>query len=184
MIYWVNIISIIIVIIFLMTATDKILKWHSHINTIRNYRVLKDNLIKPSALLMIIAEYFICLSLFFIGANFYNLFIFLSLIIIYTTAILINLYRGNVNISCGCGSFLESSSLNYRLVIRNSLLVVLFIFIFLNNEYKINHLTFSETSVLFVLSICLILLWSIIKEFLESQKILKKILKVFHLEVN
>lgn len=166
---------------FILTASDKLLHWNKHTNVMKNYRILKDVFIIPSMMVMVLLEFFICISLFFYGANLYNLIVFLSLISAYTTAIIINLYRGNTNISCGCGSFLESSNLSYKLVLRNLSLIVLFLFIFLNAEYKITQLTFYEGSVLLILSICLILLWSIIKEFLESKKTLKKILKVYYL---
>lgn len=184
MIYLVNLISIIIVILFLLTATDKVLHWNTHINTVINYRILHNSLIKPITILMIIAEFYICVSLLFKGANYYNLFVFLSLLIVYTTAIVINLVRGNVNMSCGCGSVFESSNLNFGLVIRNSLLVLVYLFVFLNNEYTLSQLNFYDTSVLIGLSIWLVLIWAIVKEFLDGKKILEKVIKIFHLEVN
>ncbi|GIO27417.1 MauE/DoxX family redox-associated membrane protein [Ornithinibacillus bavariensis] len=184
MIYLTNILSIIIVMIFLLTATDKIIHWNTHIDTIKNYRIVKDSLIKPLTVLMIVAEYFICISLLLMRANYYNLLVFLLLIIVYTVAIVINLFRGNVNISCGCGSILESSNLNFWLVIRNAFLILVYLLVFINSEYTITQLTFYEASFTVFVSICLIMIWAIIKEFIAGKKVLDKILRVFHLGVS
>lgn len=183
MIYITITISVIITIIFALTVIDKILKWRIHISSIENYRLVPNAMHKPMLILMILSELFIVFSLIVIGAKIIVTIVFLTLLTVYTSAIGINVYRGNKNISCGCGNVLESEKLSYKLIIRNLLLMLMFAILALNNQYHISQLNLLEAITLVITAISFILITLILKEYIYSRKKLEKILKIFHMGV-
>lgn len=174
--------TILIVLVFSLTAIDKVLNWHKHIRTMKNYRIVTGAKLHLILTLMILGEIYISISLILNGATLANTATFLALISLYTIAIVINLIRGNVEMSCGCGSILESNRLTYRLVLRNFIFVAVFIVILINQEYKINQLFPLEIILMLLLSICILILGSLIKEVMNGREILNKILRVSKLE--
>lgn len=175
--------TILIILIFSLTSIDKILNWHKHIRIMNKYKIITGAKIQFILIFMILGELFISISLLFYGVSLASTIVFIALISLYTTAIVINLLRGNVEISCGCGSILESDRLTYRLVIRNLIFVVIFMTILSNKKYKINQLFPLEIILLLLLSICILVLGSIIKEVNNGREILNKILRVSKMEV-
>lgn len=97
----------------------------------------------------------------------------------YTLAIIINLLRDNRHISCGCGSILENDVLSYNLVYRNVGFIIVYIWLFMYGKGLLLEKSILEISVYFLVTICIILLFSILKEYYQSKKQLAKILKHF-----
>lgn len=104
-------------ILFFLTAIDKLKHWYNHIGNMKSYRIIHGSLIKPLLFLFLIGELFISISLVVTGITLYNSIIFYTLLFTYTSAVLINLVRGNQQISCGCGSVLDSEQLSSILII-------------------------------------------------------------------
>lgn len=174
--------TILIVLIFLLTAIDKVLNWHKHIRTMKNYRIIKGAKTHVVLILITLGEFYVSISLILNGLSLASTIVFLALLSLYTTAITINLIRGNVEIPCGCGSILESERLTYGLVWRNFIFVAVFITILINKEYQINQLLPLEIMLMLLLSICILILGSIIKEVMNGREILNKILRVSKME--
>lgn len=174
--------TILIILIFLLTAIDKLLNWNKHITSMENYKIVTGSKIHFILIIMVLGELFISISLILNGVTLVNAIVFLGLVTLYTTAIVINLMRGNVEISCGCGSILESNRLTYRLVLRNFIFATVFIYILINNDYKIQQLIPFEIMLMLLLSISILILGSIIKEIMNGREILKNLLKIIQAE--
>lgn len=119
-------IRIIIGTIFLSSAIHKLSNMTEHIVVVRQYKILPTSLIRPFSFWESLIE-LAAASLLIVG--FYvkvTGIVLIFLLFIYSSAIIINLLRSNIDISCGCGGLVGNHKLNWSLIGRN-LLITLFL---------------------------------------------------------
>ncbi|MCA0987067.1 MauE/DoxX family redox-associated membrane protein [Guptibacillus algicola] len=106
-------------LILLTSAYTKLKDMYGHEESIRNYEIIKPELVKAVGKLNVAAEFLIG-SCILVGL-FYQFSIFLSILLLggYTLAIVINLKRGRTDLSCGCGGIVGENLLSWKLVFRN-----------------------------------------------------------------
>jgi uncharacterized membrane protein YphA (DoxX/SURF4 family) len=105
--------------IFLSTAISKIKHFDDSILTIQDYKIIPNSFSKPFSVANILLEIVIG-SLLLLGIiQKFTSVIGAILVLIYTIAITINLFKGRNDFSCGCGGVLESNTISWWLVIRN-----------------------------------------------------------------
>ncbi|WP_440705767.1 MauE/DoxX family redox-associated membrane protein [Heyndrickxia oleronia] len=117
--YIVYMIQVTLAFLFITTAFDKIKNWNKHKISISQYKLLPKRFITYFLFLMVVSELMIAILFYFFSVNIFSVSLLTVIILIYTSAVFINLIRGNTEINCGCGSFLENQELNYGIVIRN-----------------------------------------------------------------
>lgn len=116
--------------IFIGTFIDKIQNFISHMGVVRSYRIVPENILRPLVYVEITLELIIGIGMILgIMVNFMNL-IAAFLLSLYAFAMIVNLIRGNYDLSCGCGGILGDSKISWKLVIRN--IVFLLVVIFMN----------------------------------------------------
>lgn len=167
-------------IMFLLTSLDKIIHWHAHLASVKEYEIIKNpTFIKFAVLSFVICELFMSLSLFFIGVTYYNTIVFFVLLFIYSVAVSINLYKGNLNISCGCGSVMDHDQLSGRLIYRNLFLMLFYLFLFIFRNVSLVNLSLFEILLTGFIAFGILVTYGIIKEVGENinltQRLLRKI---------
>lgn len=112
--------------LFLSTGISKFNNMKLHIESISNYNFFKKEWNNKLAWLDSIAELIIGFFLFFGFLQLITFSLAILLLILYIIAMSINLLKG-LNFSCGCGGITGNHNISWFLVIRN--LVLIFIFI-------------------------------------------------------
>lgn len=173
--YIIYLIQAILAFLFVATAFDKMKNWQNHHFSISQYKLLPKRLIKYFLLIIIGLELMIAFLFYFFSVNIYSIGLITVTLLIYTSAVVINLIRGNTAINCGCGSLLENKELNYGIVVRNFFIILLSFIPFLYQS----PITISFFSRLFF-SLCavnILILIAILKEvrvfIVNSKKIFK-----------
>ncbi|MED2037900.1 MauE/DoxX family redox-associated membrane protein [Bacillus wiedmannii] len=174
--------------LFISTAMTKIMHFKKHLIIVAEYKMLPNKTIKFFALIEVILE--LSCALFLLLGLFPNLSSLglLILLTFYTLGILINLMRGRKHISCGCGGFIGNHQLSWFLVLRNTILFVILLFLFQNkitlatlqeilfNGSTFSHI-FSNNAILSIfIAICFILYLSIFRLFLKLNDYTQKFL--------
>lgn len=112
-----------IALTFIASGGLKLFRPGEFVGVVRDFRVVPDALAKPFAYLLPYLE--LCVGVFLLLDVYRDVFLAVAVVLLaaFTLAIVINLFRGQVSISCGCfGS--RKTELTWRLVVRNLLLVV------------------------------------------------------------
>lgn len=161
-----------LVSILILSVIDKIKNWNKNSTKMEAYRILDKKLIKPFNLLFLVTEIYLSVNFIFMKADIWDIAIFIMLMGIYTLAISINLYRGNVRISCGCGGVLESNQLTSFLVYRNLVLIIIAFVIF--NEGQIEFSMFKDLNSL-LLALTILFLYGASVEFYQQRYFTEKI---------
>ncbi|MFD2170733.1 MauE/DoxX family redox-associated membrane protein [Tumebacillus lipolyticus] len=117
--------ALVLAMLFLSTGWSKVRKMEEHVLIVKDYQIL------PAAWAGIFARAEVWVELL-LGALFavglYRTSAALvgaGLLVIYTLAIAINLFRGRKEVSCGCGGAAGTHQLSWWLVARNLLLICL-----------------------------------------------------------
>ena len=110
--------------LFLTSSFSKMRKMYVHVSIVQDYGLLPQQLVPIFARTEVTIEFIISLCLLFGLFQTFTLFVVLALLIIYTTAITVNLIRGRKEISCGCGGLIGSHQLSWWLVLRNIIFMV------------------------------------------------------------
>lgn len=95
--------------------------WFAH--TLNGYRLLPEALARPAAIALAGAEALVVVGLVIPSMRPMAAILAILLLVLYGTAIAVNLRRGNRRIDCGCGG--AGQGLSWFLVVRNGLLVAL-----------------------------------------------------------
>lgn len=161
--------------LFLLTASDKILHFQKHIEGIKNYNLLNKKFIVPFLLATIITEFYISLTFLFYKVSLFNASLVISIIIIYSLGVIINLIRGNNNIPCSCGTILENDQLNSGIIIRNIVLIGIVIYVYFFREQHLNALTFWEFITAYIYSILTLMLLVLLKQINRIKSMLYKL---------
>ncbi|WP_075619582.1 MauE/DoxX family redox-associated membrane protein [Paenisporosarcina indica] len=126
---------IIIGFIFLSSAISKLNNMTEHIVTVRKYKILPSRMVRSFSYFETFVE-LIASLLIIIG---YKVelagLILLALLSTYTFAIVINLLRGNTNISCGCGGVVGNHILSWVLPLRNLFFSIGVVFLIIHENY-------------------------------------------------
>lgn len=164
--------SYLLALILLFSVLDKIKNWKKSHSKVEAYGILPSNLIKPLNFLFVILELYLCLVLITKQPHILDIMLFILIMGIYTSAIAINLHKGHVQISCGCGGVLESNRLTPFLIYRNLCLII--IALILLSEEKRNYSTLESIHAMLLASI-LLLLFGAYREFRQQTYIIEKV---------
>lgn len=116
---------IVIGCVFITSAVSKLNKMTEHIVTIRKYKILPPGTVRFFAFAETTVELAAAI-LFLIGFQLEASGVVLILLLgTYSTAIILNLFRGNTDINCGCGGLAGDKKLSWFQPIRNVLLTIL-----------------------------------------------------------
>ena len=129
-----SVLFLIFAYIFLFSSISKIKDYVNHIEVVKSYKILPDIFSKYLVNIFLFIELLASLMIIFRVFMTYSVIALFLLTAIYSVAIIINLARGRKDLSCGCGGVLGDHNISYRLVIRNSLILLgLFLVISLPN---------------------------------------------------
>ncbi|WP_157721975.1 MauE/DoxX family redox-associated membrane protein [Tumebacillus avium] len=161
--------------LFFTTAWSKLKKMGEHIGIVEDYKILPKRLVKPFAKGEVYFE--LSLSLLLIVGIYQDLTALAAvlLLLIYTTAITVNLLRGRKEISCGCGGAAGNHQLSGWLVLRNAVLIVLAMIVYAVNTpllsadallsgYSIAAVLGLEMWVLLLAAVAAMFVWTIVNE--------------------
>ncbi|WP_409978189.1 MauE/DoxX family redox-associated membrane protein [Anoxybacteroides tepidamans] len=164
-----------ILLVFLYSLISKIIHKSKYKHILRNYGIKNNNLIKIVYFFIVLSEGFITISLFLSGVTIYSLVTISLLLTIFSVFVLINLFKGNKNFSCGCGGILENERLSYWMVLRN-VVIILIALIFFKTKHSVNYLTVQNLVLFFIGNIFLIYI-QILKELKKINEIMRFIFK-------
>lgn len=113
-------------LVFLQAALAKLRHRDLLPGVIANYRLLPNALVGPAALLLAPTEFVVALGLL-LGGQSLAAAAAIALLVIFATAMGINIARGRRQIDCGCGRSQLRQPLSWLLVVRNLLLAALLV---------------------------------------------------------
>lgn len=106
-------------IVFILSGTEKLAKQEEHRRLLFNYQILSMKQIKRFLPVLASLEILIGLLLFSLQLSKVAIVGAVGLMLIFTGAIAINLFRGRKDISCGCGGVMGNHKISWWLVVRN-----------------------------------------------------------------
>ena len=110
--------------IFLSTAVSKWRERDAHAVIVKEYRIVPHAFVAPFVRAELFAE-LVCGALLWLGVWQAGSAVLAALLLVmYSSAIGINLLRGRGEISCGCGGAMGNHRLSWWLVLRNGVLAV------------------------------------------------------------
>ncbi len=108
--------------LFAIAVVHKLMALAAFVGTLQSYRLVPEPLLVPAAWGIVAVEFIASLAL--LANSRAGSLIAVSLLLLYSLAILINLLRGRRDIDCGCAGPYVRQTLSYWLVARNALFVV------------------------------------------------------------
>jgi hypothetical protein len=114
-----------VALVFLAAGVQKILHWRILPGVIANYRLLPRLTVAPAAILLPPLEMILAILLLSAWFKPWPELAAIALLVLFATAIAINLKRGRTNIDCGCGQTFLKQTLRWTLVWRNAGLATL-----------------------------------------------------------
>lgn len=125
------IVRILISTLFITTGFDKLMKKEEHFVILKEYRIIPEKLNRVLGTIEIYIEVItgimlligLCVKIFALIAIF--------LLLTYSYAIGLNLYRGRKEISCGCGGIAGNHHLSWKLIFRNSIFIIVLLGLFI-----------------------------------------------------
>lgn len=156
--------------ILLTSAIEKIRKKNEHKAIVVAYKIIPEYTDKYFIVVEILVE--LVVGLFLIIGYMLKLssLLAIALLVTYTLAILINIYRGKKEMSCGCGGVVGDHKISWKLVFRNALLMLLGIYLLINEDafLDVYQLNFGITEMF-----AMLLTWMILLIFLISLNLYK-----------
>ena len=113
-----------LVLVFGAAVVHKLAQPRRFLAVLREYRVLPEAMIMPAALLVVCAECFAVIGIWWHGSRTWAAATAVALLATYCVAIGINLRRGRLGIDCGCSFGASSQTLSPILLGRNALLAL------------------------------------------------------------
>lgn len=119
------ILRILLATLFLSTGFDKLMKKEEHFVILKEYRIIPEKLNRLLGTIEIYIE--VITGIMLLIGLFVKTFglIAIFLLLTYSYAIGLNLYRGRKEISCGCGGIAGNHHLSWKLIFRNSILIII-----------------------------------------------------------
>lgn len=168
-----HIIASFVAILLLSSVVEKLLDWKKSMNKISDYKIIPKKLNGAIFFIGTIVETYLGIKLVVNQFSLVDCLLYSTLLITYSGAIAINLYRGHIRISCGCGGVLESSELSWKHLLRNFLLIMFGVISYFNKT-SVNIFTL-EFIIYMLTGANLVILYGVIKEFSLQQKKVKRI---------
>lgn len=109
-------------LIFLLAAFHKMRHWSLLFGVISNYRLLPQTLVAPATMLLPVVELGIGLGLLSDLMAVWVALAAMAMLLMFATAIAINVRRGRTHIDCGCGQSFLKQGLSPSMVGRNVIL--------------------------------------------------------------
>ncbi|WP_197205588.1 MauE/DoxX family redox-associated membrane protein [Cytobacillus firmus] len=163
--------------LMLSSSLEKALNSKKTVESIINYGI-NNKVAKISYVPLVLLEVYLSCSIYWLGFNFIHLCLFILFITSVSILIIHNLYKGHKNISCGCGGVLENDELSYKLIIRNFSFIALIFYLYYQ-EVSL-EVTISQTIILAILNLCLLLLLMAGKNLYKINIYRIKILKIYN----
>lgn len=116
---------ILIAVLLMAAGVSKLTNRKAFVQVVRNFRLLPENLVGSVGLMIPIVEVVLSLLLILGLLQAWSLIGAASLFILFGVAVAINIFRGRINISCGCFGRSRNQSLTWSLVLRNVVLAAL-----------------------------------------------------------
>jgi hypothetical protein len=160
----------------LIGVVEKLVNNKKHLGIIFRFDLLSKEWVLPIFIVSLLAELYVSVSFLINQIQFGAIFIFVSMLVIYSLAIGINLFRGNIDFDCGCGGILENSKLTGWIIVRNMFLIVAAIMINLSYQIISSSMIYLITQ---ILSLCIIVIIWTIKDLLEVKQYANSLLKNF-----
>jgi uncharacterized membrane protein YphA (DoxX/SURF4 family) len=110
--------------LFAAAAIHKIRDPRAFLRTFSEYEILPRLIAAPAAIIFVVSEISIAVGLLIDPGGYAAGLAAVSLLLIYTAAICVNLLRGRRNIDCGCLGPTNRQTLSGWLVSRNALLLI------------------------------------------------------------
>ncbi|QTM97919.1 hypothetical protein ERJ70_00325 [Sediminibacillus dalangtanensis] len=164
----------ILALIFILSIWDKLAKWQVYLVKIKEYNILPENLVAVFGWLSLLVELLLAFYFLTLQVNLYASMLFTLLMLIYTGAVSVNIYKGNTLIACGCGGVLENDRLSLLIVYRNLALVLIGVGTsFLREEFMVHLPYFHFTSLL--ISVSILMVYGVLVTFFEQLKLIKNL---------
>lgn len=112
-------------LIFLTAALQKMRHWRVLEGVVRNYRILPEPLVKPTAWSLPPVEFVLGLALLAGYLPALSALAAILLLLVFAAAIAVNIRRGRADIDCGCHQSFLRQRLSPLLIVRNLGLVAL-----------------------------------------------------------
>lgn len=160
-------------ILLLTSVTEKLINWRKSIDKITAYKIIPKKFNGFVFFAGTLLEIYLAIKLIINQFSLVDCILYSILLLTYSVAIAINLYKGHIRISCGCGGVLESDQLSWKHLLRNSLLVIFGVITYLN---KTNIEIFTlEFAINILVGANLVILYGVIKEFNFQHNRIQKI---------
>ena len=160
-------------ILMITSAIDKIKNYSIALSKIKAYQLVNQNVGKVVLIVGICIEIFVGISLLIKRFDLLGLSVFVLMMLSYSTAIYINLRKGNTSISCGCGGVLESDALSYKHLLRNSSLIITGILIYQFDT--VTNFTIVQEIFILMIAISTIIFYGSLKEYKRQVWTIEKI---------
>lgn len=155
----VRIIAVGFSLLFLLSAVHKLTAFREFQAILADYRVVPNRLTAALAGFVAVTELLLGLGWLFSGPARIVTLGSAGLLVSYTVAISLNLYRGRIHISCGCnvaGDIVSDQTLSPGLVIRNLVMIALVIVAMLPaGERSLSYIDYLTLATAILASICL-----------------------------
>ncbi|CAM5786039.1 MauE/DoxX family redox-associated membrane protein [Castellaniella caeni] len=116
----------VLVVVLWLGAFDKLRHFAEFEAAVSGYRLLPTALQRPFAVLFVLAELASGALLLLPAARASGALAALGVVLLASAGVVVNLLRGNTDVSCGCGGLAQASTgLSWWLVLRNGLLAAL-----------------------------------------------------------
>ena len=112
-----------IAVVFLVGAIQKLRDPMAFEIAIDAYELLPQWLVRPFSYALPLVEFGAALLLIFPTTRSLGVITAIGLLVVVTSAVAINLVRGNTDVGCGCGGIEDEQLLSWGLVARNAVLV-------------------------------------------------------------
>ena len=168
-------IKLAIALVFVVGAIQKIKDIDTFQATVEAYELLPEFLVKGFSITLPIVELVTaCLLLWAdLTQGLYGLILAIVVISITTTGIIINLLRGNLDVSCGCGGLEDEAPLSWSLVGRNLTMLALLLFCFLPSNLR--PLDLLDTLTIIGGSLSVYLLYTVMSQLIANHPRLVKL---------
>ena len=130
-------IKLAIALVFIVSAIQKLKDIDTFQATVEAYDLLPHFLVTGFSIVLPVVELVTaCLLLGDLSQGLYGLILAILVLSVTTTGIVVNLLRGNLDVSCGCGGLEDEAPLSWGLVGRNLMLLAILLVCFLPSDVR------------------------------------------------
>lgn len=165
----------IISLLFLSASIGKLRNIEEHIYSVSQYKLLPSSITRLMGWTDSLLEFIIAIFLLFGFFTQVTLIVLFLLIISYTIAITINLFKKRTDIDCGCGGITGNHKISWYLIIRNLIIISIILLLIINIQYSVQSISLNTLFIFFVSLVTTVFI-GIIVEFITIQKQLKKLI--------